>query len=103
MSSPHHNGGTAAGTEPSGDDAGTTPTWNTVNASPWMTLDEVATYLRVHYETVRRAAVEYQQSKGKSGLKTSQRKPNTQHRVLRVDADRWIDGQQPAKGRRTAA
>jgi hypothetical protein len=64
--------------------------------SPWLTTQEVAEFARVHEETVRRAAVEYQRSKGKSGLKTYQRKPNTEHRFTREDVDRWIAGEPPA-------
>jgi hypothetical protein len=64
-----------------------------------MRLNEVAAYSRRHYETVRRAAVEYQRTAGKRGLKSSQPGTNACHIVHRDDVDRWLRGEVPARGR----
>ena len=68
----------------------------------YLTLQEVARLGRRNYETVRRAAVEYQRSRGKSGLKTMQRVPRGKHVVRPDDAHRWIRGEAPAAPDRPA-
>lgn len=63
--------------------------------SPWMTLAETCTYSRKSYETVRRAAVGYQRTSGRAGLKGEQPRVNACWTFHRDDVDRWIKGEPP--------
>jgi hypothetical protein len=64
---------------------------------PLLTLQEVADFAGLSYETCRRAAVEYEKTGGRSGLKTERRTPTSAHRVHVAERDRWISGHQAAR------
>lgn len=63
----------------------------------WLTLDEACRYTRRSRETVRRAAVHYQRTQGREGLKGAQPKPNACWRFAVPDLDRWVEGQRPRR------
>jgi hypothetical protein len=65
----------------------------------WLTLDEAAAYTGRHRETVRRAAVEYQRSNSKAGLRAAQQKAHACWRFKAADLDRWVMGEAPARMR----
>lgn len=65
----------------------------------WLTLARAAEYTGHSYEWVRRAAVEYQRSSGRRGLRGSQRKAGASWRFKAVDLDRWVRGEPPARVR----
>ncbi len=62
-----------------------------------MTLDEAADYARRSRETLRRAAVEFQRSDGRTGLRGFQRKAGACWRFTDRDVDRWIKGLPPER------
>jgi hypothetical protein len=68
---------------------------------PLLTLQEVAEFAGLSYETCRRAAVEYERTGGRTGLKTERRTPTSAHRVHVAERDRWISGQKAARGKRS--
>ena len=69
---------------------------------PLLTLYEVADFAGLSYETVRRAAVEYERTKGLSGLKTERRHPRAAYRVHVAERDRWLSGDKAvARGKRS--
>lgn len=70
-----------------------------MNDDGWLTLGEAAEYTGHSYEWVRRAAVEYQRSSARSGLRGSQRKAGASWRFKRADLDRWVRGEPPARVR----
>jgi transposase len=63
-------------------------------------MQEVANFAGLSYETVRRAAVEYDRTGGRSGLKTERRTPTSARRVHVAERDRWISGQKPVSTKR---
>lgn len=67
---------------------------------PLLTMQEVADFAGLSYETVRRAAVEYDQTGGRSGLKTERRTPTSARRVHVAERDRWVSAHKPARGKR---
>lgn len=68
----------------------------------WLTLDQACAYTQRSRETVRRAAVQYQRTQGREGLKGAQRTPHACWRFTTKDLDRWVEGQSPTRRGRVA-
>jgi hypothetical protein len=65
----------------------------------WLTLDQACEYTHLSREIVRRAAIEYQRSGGKKGLRAAQRVPSAPWRFKAADLDRWLMGEPPLRMR----
>lgn len=68
----------------------------------WLTLDEACAYTQRSRETVRRAAVQYQRTEGRDGLKGAQRQAHACWRFTVRDLDRWVEGLPPVRRGRAA-
>lgn len=71
----------------------------TAVAQGWMSLDRAAEYTGRHRETLRRAAVEFQRTNGKAGLRAAQQRANACWRFKADDLDRWVEGLPPKRVR----
>ncbi|HEV2782280.1 MAG TPA: hypothetical protein VGX25_23055 [Actinophytocola sp.] len=71
--------------------------------SPWMTIEQTATYARVPQSTVAEALGRFVSSSGWHGLRGDQRMTNGSWRIHRDDADRWLRGALPIRCIRLAA
>lgn len=67
----------------------------------WLTLNQACTYTQKSRETVRRAAVQYQRTGGRDGLKAAQPRPHACWRFTTKDLDRWVEGEAPARPKRS--
>lgn len=67
----------------------------------WLTLDQACEYTQRSRETLRRAAVHYQRTQGREGLKGAQRKAHACWRFSVRDLDRWVEGDPPARSKRS--
>lgn len=65
--------------------------------SPWLTVQEAATYSRRHAQTLYTALRQYRSSHGRRGLRGSQNGDNCAWRIQRVDLDAWMEGQAPTR------
>lgn len=70
--------------------------------SPWMTPKQAGDYSAYHKDTVLKACREFELAQGKSGLKSSQSKPNAGRRIHVADLERWMAGEAPSRGTRRA-
>jgi hypothetical protein len=62
-----------------------------------LTTQEAAALMRLSEETIRRHARIYQRTKGKSGLRTLQRKGHAHYRFSKADLFRCFGGDAPLK------
>ena len=68
--------------------------------TPWMTPQEAASWIRGHKDTILRACREYDETGGKSGLKSEQRVRNGRRKIHRDGLELWAAGEPPTRGRR---
>lgn len=62
-----------------------------------LTAQEAADLWRVDVETIRRHARAYKRSKGKTGLRTIQRKGHAHYRIRKSDLFRYFGGEKPIR------
>jgi hypothetical protein len=74
-----------------------------VPGSPYLTPREAASYAREHKDTILRACREYDETGGKSGLKSEQRVRNGRRKIHRDDLELYIKGLQQTRGKRRPA
>ncbi|MBE1501362.1 hypothetical protein H4696_008462 [Amycolatopsis lexingtonensis] len=69
-------------------------------STPWLTPREAADWIRCHKDTILRACREWDETNGKSGLKSEQRVRNGRRKIHRDDLERWAAGKAPTRGRK---
>lgn len=67
--------------------------------SPWMTVQQVATYADHHPDYIYDALHEFEATRGRSGLRGFQRGTKTKWRIDKADVDAWVRGEKPAARR----
>lgn len=71
-------------------------------ATPWMTVQQVATYSGHHPDFIYDVLHEFEATRGRSGLRGFQRTVKAKWCIHRDDVDAWIRGERPPRCRPTA-
>lgn len=67
--------------------------------SPWLTVQQVATYADYHPDTIYDAVHEWESTRGRRGLRGHQRAAGCKWKIHKDDVDAWVRSEKPASRR----